>query len=241
MNFIKKVFDGKIDEDTHVQFQKFSRGEFRDRAGIKVKKVKDTWTISTSAEFANDFVKALAQRIENEKVKVTGAIISTSNLRDEPDFKKIVPNCDIKQFMGIKQFKIDNEFTGKEMLSLIEKFPKAFFALTFNTKQGESLKIKPKAPKSAKPKTKDEPAKPEFCKFITKDKEFMKSFVFEKEDFKLAEISHDFLIQDIIIPEELKKEQDFAIVREKSRRKGKILRHAIIDEQKIETEKAFEA
>jgi len=32
--------------------------------------------------------------------------------------------------------------------------PKAFFALSFNSKNGDSLKIKPKAPKSSKPKNK---------------------------------------------------------------------------------------
>ena len=37
MNFIKKIFDGNIDESVHLQFQKFSKGEFRDRALIKAR------------------------------------------------------------------------------------------------------------------------------------------------------------------------------------------------------------
>jgi len=40
MNFIKRVFDKKIDDETHAQFQKFSRGEFKNRAMIKAKKVR---------------------------------------------------------------------------------------------------------------------------------------------------------------------------------------------------------
>jgi len=38
MNFVKKVFEGNIDESVHLQFQKFSKGEFRNRALIKLKK-----------------------------------------------------------------------------------------------------------------------------------------------------------------------------------------------------------
>jgi len=45
MNFIKKVFDESIDEEVHLQFQKFSKGEFRDKALIKAKKSKDKYTI----------------------------------------------------------------------------------------------------------------------------------------------------------------------------------------------------
>ena len=98
-----------------------------------------------------------------------------------------------------------------------------------------------KAPKSAKPKNKDEAPKPDFCKFITNDKKIAGDFIFEKPDFKTAEIVHDFIIEDIIIPEELKNEKDFAIVRERSLRKGKIIRKAVIDEKEMKEEAEFEA
>ena len=67
MNFIKKVFDSETDDGVHLQFQKFSRGEFRDRALIKAKKVKDKYTISAGNEFANDFVRILAEKLGNGK------------------------------------------------------------------------------------------------------------------------------------------------------------------------------
>jgi Xaa-Pro aminopeptidase len=34
MNFIKRIFDGQIDGSVHLQFQKFSRGEFKSKAQI---------------------------------------------------------------------------------------------------------------------------------------------------------------------------------------------------------------
>ncbi|MCX6746860.1 MAG: hypothetical protein NTU63_01860 [Candidatus Pacearchaeota archaeon] len=234
MNFIKKVFDDKIDEDIHLQFQKFSRGEFIGRALIRAKKSGNKFTIFTTAEFANELVRIVAEKIGDEKVGVTGAVISTSDLGNELEFKSK------KQFMGIKQYIIEKEMSGNEIVELLKKLPRAFFALSFNGKENV-LKIKPKAPKSAKPKNKDDKQKPDFCKLITNDEKIGKDFIFEKSDFKEADISHDFIIEEIIIPKELKKDEDFAKIREMAKRKGKIIRKAVIDEKEIRSEKEFEA
>src|SRR3989338_9528105 len=86
-NFIKKIFDKKIDGDVHAQFQKFSRGEFRNRAEIMAKSSKVKFTINTTAEFSNDLVKDMAEKLGSEKTKVTGAVISTSDLTGKLDFK----------------------------------------------------------------------------------------------------------------------------------------------------------
>lgn len=232
MNFIKKVFEGKIDESIHMQFQKFSKGEFGNRALIKVKKVKDKYTITTGNEFANDFVRSLAEKLEDKKTSVTGVIVSTLDLAGLDYQSK-------KQFMGIKQYGIKKEMSGREILDLLNRFPKGFFALTFNVGD-DILKIKPKAPKSAKPSTKsDEKIKPDFCKLITEDARLGESFVFEKPNFKNAEIRHIFVITDIVVPNELKNEKDFAKVREMSKRKGKIIRRALIDEQQMNSEHEF--
>lgn len=231
MNFIKKVFDEKIDESIHLQFQKFSKGEFRDRALIKAKKVKDKYTISTGNEFANDFVRILSEKLGDNKTSVSGVIVSTLDLVGLDYQSK-------KQFMGIKQYVIKKEMSGKEILNLLDKFPRAFFALSFEI-ENNLLKIKPKAPKSAKPSTKgDDKIKPDFCKLVTNDSSIGKSFVFERPDFKDAEITHTFFINKLILPQG---ETDFAKVREMAKRKGKIVRKALIDGKEIISEKEFEA
>ena len=225
------MFNNEIDEEIHLQFQKFSRGEFTDRALIKAKKVKNNYTISTTGEFANELVRTVAEKLGDEKTHVTGAIISTLDLSKELDFKSK------KQFMGIKQYVIDKQMTGHEITNLIEKLPRVFFALSFSGK-GNILKIKPKAPKSAKPKTKEDAPKPDFCKLTTSDEKIAKDFVWEKGDFKNAEISHDFIIKELLVP---KDEKDFAVAREKAKRKGIIVRRATIDGIKSAVEKEFEA
>ena len=169
MNFIKKIFDKKIDSLVHAQFQKFSKGEFRDRALVKVKHVGNKYTIYTTAEFGNEFVRCIAKKLGENRVSVTGAVISTSDLTEDLEFKEK------KQFQGVKKYIIENEMSGNEIIGLLEKFPKAFFAFSFESEDSK-LKIKPKAPKSGKPKSKKgKKSKPNFCKLITTDEDIGKS------------------------------------------------------------------
>ena len=228
MNFIKKVQEKNFDESVHLQFQKFSKGEFRNRALIEAKNSKGNYTIKTSAEFANELVKTLAQKLGNTKTKVTGSIIGTNDLKGVLDFKKI------SQFQGVKNYSMEKDMSGSEIVGLIEKFPKNFFALSFSVGE-DILKIKPKAPKSGKPGTKgDETPKIDFCNLKTTDKKIAETFIFENPEFKTAKIAHDFLIEKSEVPAELKNSEDFALIREKSKRVGKILRRADIDGNKSE-------
>ena len=234
MNFIKKVFDGEVDERVHLQFQKFSKGEFRNRALIRMKKTGKKYTIYTSAEFANELVRTNAEKLGGEKTGVTGAIVSTNDLTGELEFK------DKKQFQGVKRYLIDTEMSGEEIVALLDKLPKTFFALSF--KVGDDvLKIKPKAPKSGKPGKGGEAPKADFCKLVTTDESVAQSFVFEDKEFKEININHTFFIDEIVIPEEIKGEEDFAKVREMAKRKGRIVREANIDGNVFKEEKAFEA
>lgn len=240
MNFIKKIFRGEggqgSDASVHLQFQKFSRGEFRNRALISARKSGKKYTINTSAEFANELVRSVAEKLGSAKSRVTGAIVSTSDLKAELEFK------DIKQFQGVKRYLIDKEMSGSEILSLLERFPKTFFALSFETPDGETkLKVKPKAPKSGKPGKGDEAPKADFCKLTTTDQNLGSEFVFETDGFKKANIVHHFFIEEIVIPSELKNEEDFRKVREGALRKGRILRESTIDEKSSKEEKTFEA
>jgi len=235
MNFVKKILDNKKEESVHLQFQKFSKGEFRNRALIKAKNSNGKYTFWTSAEFANELVRIMAEKLGGNKIKVTGAIISTSDLKDKLDFKNI------KQFQGVKRYLIDKEMSGNEIIDLLNEFPKTFFALSFEVGE-DKLKIKPKAPKSGKPGGKGgEGPKADFCTLKTRNKAIGDSFIFEKPDFKEAEINHTFLINEIIVPDELKGSKDFAKIREESKRKGKIIRKAKIDGQDMIKEIDFEA
>ncbi len=230
--FIKKIFDGKSDNLVHIQFQKFSRGEFRDKAMINASKVKDKISISTTSEYANELVRMVAEKITSgQRVRVTGAIVSTRDLTGELKFK------DKKQFMGVKQYIIDSEMSGNEIIKLCDSLPTSFIALSFSV-NGTDLKIKAKAPKSAKPSTGDKRPTPDFCKLKTSDPSFLKNFLFDVGEFRKVEISHDFIITELIIP---KNAGDPVKMREMTIRKGKIVRKVNIDGKEKVSEKPFEA
>ncbi len=237
MNFIKKIADKIFDKNVHLQFQKFSRGNFKNRAQIKAKFTNGRYIVSTTAEFANDMIGDVAKKIMDKKTKVTGIIVTTSDLKGRLDFSSV------SQFQGVKKYSIDKEMTGNEILKILNEFPGAFFALSFKTPDEETeIKIKAKMPKSGKPSTKEEEApKPDFCKLVTTDEKLGKSFVFERPEFKEADVNHLFKIDEIIVSEELKKEKDFAKIREMAKRKGKIIRVANIDGRRVISELEFEA
>ena len=232
MNFIKKIFDNRVDNSVHLQFQKFGKGEFKNRALIKAKRTKEKYSISTSAEFSNELVRIVAERLNKVPVMVTGCVVSTNDLSGRIEFKEK------KQFQGVKRYIIGKEMNKIEILGLLDEFPESFFALSFEAPDIK-LKIKPKAPKSGKPGKKEEKPKVDFCKIVTSDREIAGSFIFEKKGFKEASVSHTFLIESIEIPEELKKGNDFERIRKEAKRKGKIIRNAEIDWEIIKSEKEF--
>ncbi len=234
--FIRKIFEGKAsegkDELVHLQFQKFSKGVFENKAMVNARKSGNNFSISTSSEFANEFVRMLAEKAGAHSVKVTGGIISTRDMEGEFEYSGK------KQFMGIKQYVIDSEMTGNQIIGLLDKLKLAFFALSFSY-NGTELKIKAKAPKSAKPSTKtDEKPKADFCKITTPEISIAKEILFDIDlnSLKKAEIGHNFIIEDIILP---KGETDFAKMRELAKRKGKVQRIISIDGKETKKEHEF--
>lgn len=231
-SFIKKIFEDEIDDSVHQQFQKFSRGTFKNKALINAKHSKGRYSISTTSEYANELVRTFADKLGASKTNVTGVVVSTSDLEGKLDYKTK------KQFMGIKQYIIDAEISGDGIIKLCEEFPDCFMGLSFKIGTGE-LKIKPKAPKSAKPSNKaGEKPKVDFCKIKTEDKEIVNSLIFETNDFKFAEIEHDFVIDDLEIPAGV---TDLNEMRKQTKRKGKIVRRINIDDKIRIEEKDFVA
>ena len=123
--------------------------------------------------------------------------------------------------------------TGDDIINLLYEFPKAFFALSFNSSK-TNLKIKPKMPTSGKSgKNSKEGPKADFCKIVTNNSELAGSFIFENPNFQKAEVNHTYIIEKIIIPD--------SKIREMSRRRGRVVRIANIDGKEIKREIEFEA
>jgi|SRR3989344_142864 len=229
-NTINKIFNDRIDNSVHEEFIKFSRGEYLNRYLLEGKRQKDKWVVKTGCEFANFLVrKCLPQ---NEKIKISGIIVCTIDIKADVKF----PIERVKQFMGIKQLVINTEVNSNEIIELMNKYTKAFFALSFSTPHG-TLKIKQKAPKSAKPstKTEDEP-KADFCSLITTDTQIIDDLFFDKKEFKEIKIKHKLKIDSVILPENV---TDPVKMRELAKKKGVIIREITVDSQKEIKEKEF--
>lgn len=233
------IFSGKTNNDVHSEFVKFSRGVFENKYMVDAKKQGEKWSIKTSNEFANYFVKALTQKAGDEELDIKGVIVSTRNLKEVEGFNKILAQAEVKQFMGVKQFQISQKMKGSDVLKLIESAPASFFALSFNY-EGNELKIKPKAPKSAKPstKTKDEGPKVDFCSLKTTNKSIIEDLFFDYPNFKEISISHTLEIKDIELPKNFKSPEE---MREKAIRKGVVKRIVEVDGKKESKEKNFVA
>jgi len=231
-NVMKRIFSGKSDDDMHNEFVKFSRGIFNDRYLIQAKKQKDLWSIKTGNEFANFLVRRCLERINGE-INISGIIVYTGNLEDSK-----IPIERVKQFMGIKQYVINSKIRTLDILESMNKYPKAFFALSFKFDNME-LKIKAKAPKSAKPSNKDgKEVKANFCSLKTSDKSIIDDLFFDFPNFNEIKIKHSLQISEVIIPKDI---DDPVKMREMSKRKGKIIREINIDSRIERKEIGFEA
>ena len=222
-----------MDESVHDALVKFSKGEFPNRYLIQSKKQKDKWSIKTSAEFANFFVSKGLESVQGD-LDISGVIVATFDVSKESDIEV----QRVKQFMGIKQAVINSKISGKKILELMEKFPKAFFALSFKT-EGFELKIKAKAPKSAKPSTKGgEDIKIDFCSLKTTREDIAREVLFGVENAKEARILHTLKIEQIDLPKGVENPVE---IRGKSIRRGRVIRNIIADGKESVTEAEFEA
>ncbi|MBU0907738.1 MAG: hypothetical protein KKD18_01490 [Nanoarchaeota archaeon] len=232
---IAQIFSGESSEEAHNEFVKFSRGVFGDRYVLEGKKQTSKWAVKTSSEFANFFVRRILENASGE-IAVKGIIVSTSDLERDCEFGVE----DVKKYMGIKQLVINCLTTPDKILGLMDKHPRAFYALSFSVGDYD-LKIKAKPPKSGKPGTKtkgggDEGPKADFCSLKTSDKKMIEDLFFDYPDFQEIKITHAIEVKEIELPKNYKTPEE---MRENAVRKGVIKRIIDVDGRKEVKEKSF--
>ena len=229
---LKKIFSGKIDEEIHSEFIRFSRGVFNNRYLIEAKKQKDRLSIKTGHEFANFLIRKCLEKVKGD-IELKGVIVYTGSLGES---KLQIER--VKQFIGVKQYVINTKTNASDVLDVMNKNPRAFYALSFSFPDGK-LKIKAKAPKSAKPSNKGEAdVKANFCYLKTADKNIVEDLFFDFPNFTEIKIKHTLKIEEVIVPKDI---EDPVKMREMSKRKGKILREINIDGKLEKKEIEFEA
>ncbi|NPE27086.1 hypothetical protein HNV12_03740 [Methanococcoides sp. SA1] len=228
---IKKIFDGAVDGEVHVAFLKFGRGVYKGKYLLEGKRQAKNWAVKAGAEYANGLVRWCLKDLESVRAK--GVIVSTLDLRDEISFdlKKV------SNFQGVRKHVVDCEVKRDEIYALMDKYPKAFFALTF---KGDDfmLKIKPKAPTSGKPgKDKGEGPKADFCTLKTADEALLKELFFDVVSFGKVRVNHEIEITDIVYPADMESLKP-AEIREMAKRRGIVRRNVVVDEEERPVETA---
>lgn len=230
---IKKIFSGNSDENVHGEFIKYSKGIFENKYLLDAKRGKSGWTIKTSAEYVNTIVRNCLEKSSGE-IQVSGVIVATFNVSEKAQFQ--IER--VKQFMGVKQAIVNTKTTPDKILALMNAFPRAFFALTFNVGDTQ-IKTKAKAPKSAKPAGGGEKeVSADFCTIKTSQKEIVNDLFFDCSDFTEASIRHTLNIKEIILPKGV---SDPVQIREQAKRKGIITRLMKVDGKETKKEVEFEA
>lgn len=221
MNFIKEIFQGKSSETSHRQFIRFGKGEYGRRALIGLWKTKSI-KIKSSFEYANDFVLFVA---DLGNVSFNGDIWS----------KEPIEGLEGKKKVGKWVYEVNN-FSSNQVKNLADR---VYYFLLNADQEGIKLKIKSKLPKPGK---NEEKIDDKFCQMELDEKYYKMAkddFFWDLPDGKKTEVEHKLLINEIVLPKT--NEKDFAKLREMAKRKGRIIRKAVVDGKEIKKEIDFEA
>lgn len=223
MNFITKLFQDKADDLVHSQFVRYGIGVYSPKAVVKIKNGTSA-KIVTSFEYVNDFLELVGEKADGS-LTVNGKIF----LKKKID----TPFGLIKKkglMMGIVE---EQKISPKTLKDWVNNYGREGYLLLNVTGDGISIKTKsaPHNPRGTYAK--------DFCKITVSDplkKLFLQDLLFEiKENFKIAEIRHQFLVDDILIPKEY--ENNMELARIYGKRKGIIKRTTVIDGKEVTTEK----
>ena len=221
MDVIKKIFDGIFDDEVHGAFLKFGRGEYRDKYLIEGKRQAKKWAIKSGSEYVKYFVRKCLGKV-GERVGVSGVVVSTLDFTEEIKFE--IKN--VSNFQGIRKYVVDCEVNPVEIIEMMDRFPRVFYALSFKS-DDFVLKIKAKAPKSGKP-GKEGDAVADFCSLKTNDGNLVEELFFDVGNFNEVKVNHTIEVSDIVYPENFN-ELPPKKVRELSKRKGVVVRNVVVD------------
>lgn len=225
VSFIKKIFKNSIDDVVHSQFTRFGKGNFGNRAVLKISrngKIK----INGNNECINDVVLFAFSLLK--KSRAAGPIFLREKQKQEIES---LLNMKAVKKRGSWIIEVDREFTLEEM----EKIRKnGFFILTDIDTNGLVLKTKKKPPKTTKGVDKVDDKFFSMHLDIKYWPQVREEFLFDVPEGKKFEISHAYLITEIIPPDD---EKDFEKIRILAKRKGKIIRNVNVDGKEIKNEK----
>ena len=223
-SFIKKIFQGEMDEKVHNQFVRFGKGEYAGRAVLtlhKTSKVK----LKGSFEYANDFINLVA---ELGDFNFSGVVVSKEPLDLENEKKKA----------GAYYYEVSN-VTSEKVRELAEK---TYVMLLSVDSEDLKLKIKQKLPKPGK--SGERKVDDKFCQLeadLIYYPQIKDTFFWDVPDCKKVKASHIYQVTSLKMPAKEEARGDFEKIRLLTKRVGKIIRKLEVDKKELKKELDFEA
>ncbi len=239
MNFLKEIFRGNSEQDyIHQKFVKYGRGEFEGPA-ITVKKTGNSINVKGSYDYSNilgwiiaknssqNLIRGQSPRSSETKglgLKISGSIISKNLTEVSLEGYGIKP-VKSKKKSGIFTFDIKGVFSSGSIKNLYEDLKDSAILFDISSEKG-NLKTKKKIPNPGAKMDR------QFCSASLNSSalnEIANEIIFDDGvgEFKEIKMSHRYLINELLIPEEYK--NDPATARVKAKRKGIIKRILEID------------
>ncbi len=217
MNFMRKICEGKPDDQAHAKFTRFGVGRF-EREEVTIKVTGNKVKVQTGPEYIDVLLKILAEIVQ-EDVDVQGRIVSSKDVENRIEDHGL----EIIKKRG-KKYDVKGVLKKEDFAKLLDGMSDCFLLLKAASGKNK-VKIGQSLPKPGKLVEKF--ATGEF----SKDSSDMikEEFLFDTDGFKKeAKLKHTYAIDDIAVDEELIK-TDPAKARVEARRKGKVIREISID------------
>ncbi len=223
MNFMQQIFKGAVDEKTHKKFIKYGKGEFPGPV-LEIKKQGKSIKVKGSFDYSDVLGRLIAGN-SSMRFNVSGKILSLSSLDSELSGLNIeVPKTAKKGKLKVYPVKTDADSGILKKLYDLD----AYVLLTLSPVEKSVVSMKSKASPPKPGDAVDEG----FCSAafdISMLKSVMDEICFDLDvkEFKTINISHTYIINEMIIPEEFKNNP--VEIRVQAKRKGKIIRNINVD------------
>ncbi len=224
MNFIEQIFKGKTDEKAHWKFIKYGRGKFPGPI-LEITKLAKGVKVNGSFDYAETLAELILKNYDGD-FRVTGKLFSREEIKDE--LSNIGVEIQKKSKKGkLKVYQIKTEINSEILKKLYALDAGVLLSLEPSDKNKITANLKSKA---AVPKPGDA-VDNKFCSAvydISMLDKIMDELCFDIKDknFKKIKISHEYMINDVILPEGV---DDPAQIRLLAKRKGKLIRSIIVD------------
>jgi len=227
MHFTKEIFSNSVSDWIHPVFVRYGKGTFNGPV-LRLNKGKGI-KVKGSIDYCNTLGYIIANSA-NANLEINGKIIAKRDFSN--DLRGIVNLKKFSKEGGLFSAEITDMISSKNLKNIYEKIPDAYVLIDISANPFK-LKSKKSLPKPGSR------IDGEFCN-ATLDMSALDSIMSEllfdlkNKDFNEVNVSHTYTINELVAPEEIKK--DPARFRIEAKRKGTIKRILEVDGQKTESE-----